>query len=368
MEDVAVGLNDSVVVVGEKSLSSTDSHWIIFSIDSTGHLSWEDSYGGSAKKLDFPASTIVDPQGNIVVAGIALRGTYADIRVVSYTPSGGKKWETFYDSSSHDYDGMVECYSNKLAAIDKGNNIIVAGYEGALPGKVKLKLLSFSLSGTLNWEQTYISTDNAAPTSIVIDPDSGEMVVGATLQNPTTYSNTALVVDYEGATPPTPTPSPSGRILYPGDVRWVSPAEESPDPDHGVYLGFGDVVANGTHFKVEAAFPNYLKDSDNSTLAVKIFIAAQMPDDYTRLAYFDDANNLMFQPPDTLSSWKASVTGGVGNTIVFPEIDLSTTPDIPSGIHYWYTLVVPDDVPDDFSGVDWSITPWEITVNVFEVK
>jgi len=220
-------------------------------------------------------------------------------------------------------------------------------------------VISYSPTGEINWEGSYNSGGYDFAVDVAVDKTAEDVVVAGNTRD----SSSVLIVDYQGYTP-------SGHVLVPEEVRTINNVPASPDPaiNNGKYLGFGSVATGGNKFKIEAAFPAYLNQSDNSTLSVKIFIAAQMPDDYSRLAYFDSSNNLKYQPPESLSSWKSSVSGAVSDTIIFPEVDINSgLSNIPSGKHYWYTLVVPDTVPDDFHGVDWSTTPWEITVNILNV-
>ena len=201
------------------------------------------------------------------------------------------------------------------------------------------------------------------PTDIAIDGSNGDIVVVGCIGD---IGPDGLIIDISDSEETLP--SAPVKALRPSMVD-IIPAAETPDLEDGNYLGFGDSVVKGPHLKVEAALPAYLKQSDNSTLAIKIFIAAQMPDDYSRLAYFDSSNNLKFQPLGSLSSWKSSVRGAVSVTTVSLEVGLrSESSTIPSGTHYWCALVVPATVPDDFSGVDWSTTPWEITVNILDVQ
>ena len=343
---IAVDSKDNVIVGG----IAEDDKWKVICYSSSGNQLWEDLL------LDGRVQAITtDSKDNIIVAGYSGSG---DWRVISYTPSGGINWQK-------EFDGGYGTDIANTVAVDANDNVIVTGYvfDGS---HNNWYTICCDTNGLELWHASYDSGDNDEARNIAIDKDTGEVVVVGY----TGSGNNVRVIDYEGYPPPAP-PAPAGHVLAPSEVRTVQPAAETPNgnPVNGTYLGFGDVVASGTHFKVEAAFPAYLKQSDNSTLAVKIFIAAQMPDDYSRLAYFDSSNNMKFQPPDKLSSWKSSVSGEVAKTTIYPEVDVtSALSNIPSGTHYWYTLVVPATVPDDFSGVDWSTTPWEITVNIFDVR
>ncbi len=376
-EAIVLDSKGNRILVTKSYDSATGSHFChVISVDKDGYFNWQKSYSEGHGYYEAYAVAI-DSKDNTIVVGHEDNGSDKDWKVISYSPSGAINWQRSYDG------GHGSDYA-KAVAIDSKDNAIVVGCESNGSDK-DWKIISYSPSGTIEWQASYDSKtsnydvsafgngkDGRVPAvsspnddkaeHISIDRSSGEIVVAGEVLDGTN----ALIIDCEGYPP-----AASGHILVPSDVRTVQPAAETPNANstNGTYLGFGDVVANGTHFKVEAAFPTYLKESDNSTLAVKIFIAAQLPDDYSRLAFFDSSNNLKFQPPDTLSSWKSSVSGEVEKTSIFPETAVGTDSSIvPSGTHYWYTLVVPDTVPDDFAGVDWSTTPWEITVNVFEVK
>ena len=358
---VAVDSKDNVIVVG-LTYNGSDNDWKVISYSNTGTVNWSDTYD-NGHGWESAEDVAIDSNDNAIVVGYE--------RVASYSSSGTIKWEKMYEESSSLRASVV--------AVDSKENAIVGGYRYN-GSDDDWKIVSFSPSGIVNWQASYDSKTNNYEVSAVgnekdgrreaihdpnddkvvdicIDKVYGDIVVAGSILN----LSTSLIIDCEGI-------APLLQWLKPGAVSTIDPAAEDPDPGNGAYLGFGDVVSNGTHFKVEAEFPAYLRASDNSSIAVKVFIAAQMPDDYSRLAYFDSANNLKYQPPEALSSWKSSVTGAVAKTTVYPEIYVTSSSVIPSGTHYWYTLVVPDTVPDDFAGVDWSITPWEITVNVFEVR
>ena len=293
-----------------------------------------------------------------------------------YSSDAGANWSS--EQTLSDEAGVNEYIADIKFYKDFGNPYVNMVYIYDDPsGDPKRKAIRAwtSTADPTNWRGNQVANDKditpwpeeVAP-KIIYSPGSSAPGGGVVFSY---YDNSGLYFDAPWNDNPVSPPSPSGHVLKPAEVRTVQPAAETPDanPTNGTYLGFGDVVANGTHFKVEAAFPAYLNQSDNSTLTVKIFIAAQMPDDYSRLAYFDSSNNMKFQPPDKLSSWKSSVSGEVAKTTIYPEVDVtSALSNIPSGTHYWYTLVVPATVPDDFSGVDWSTTPWEITVNIFDVR
>ena len=340
---IAVDSSNNVLVAGYEYESNYN--WRVVSYNSNGDRNWIVTYDGG--KHDSTRAIAVDSSGNVIVAGYKENSSSNyDWLVIAYSASGNEKWSDTYDSGKDD--------GTQSVAIDSYNNAIVTGYT--YEGNYNWRTVSYSSSGDRNWVATYDSGDHDKPYRVLVDRETGTVsVAGYILHN-----NNAMTITYEGN-------APSGHLLLPGEVTTIDPAPQTPNPENGKYLGFGDLSTSKENFKIEAAFPPYL-GSDGSVLSVKIFIAAQMPDDYSRLAYFDSSNNLRYQPPERLSSWKSSVSGALANTVVLEAWNSATMGVLPSGTHYWYTLVVPDTVPDDFSGVDWATTPWEITVNIVEVE
>jgi C1A family cysteine protease len=270
-------------------------------------------------------------------------------------------------SGSVEKEGWYTVMLNTPVSVGKGDSFVVEvkfttpGYPYPVP--IEDRIANYSSGATSSPGQSFISPDGTHWTDVTNQFANANVCIKA-------------VVFTDGSAPspspepePEPQPVPSGHKMVPGEVSTVSPAMASPAPDSGVYLGFGSAATGGKLFTVVAAFPSYV-DSQGNGMSVKIFIAAQLPDDYSRLLFFDRANKVDYQPPHSLSSWKTGVEGTISATTVLPpvSVDSSTGFQVPKGMHYWYTLVVPNTVPDDFEGVDWSSTPWEITVNMLDVE
>ncbi len=353
---------DSIGGVAVAEASNGD--WFVTYYSPLGTKVWETTADGPGHLSgDIPRGVVFDSQRNVIVAGRMVRSsTDWDMCAISYDASGHFRWRKCHDGPAHDRDDVgVMVIPAHVVAVDPNDNVIVVGEEYNTKGDEDWAIECYSSEGSSLWSDTFdAGVDNDVAYDVAVNPNTGEVVVAGNLGGAAGVNNVYAMAYYGYPL--------TGYVLTIAEVNSFEPAAASPDPDNGKYLGFGDVVSGGNHFKVEAAFPRYLDAVHNEPLEVKIFIAAQMPDDYSRLAYFDSANNLKYQPPGTLSSWKSSVTGAVAKTTVYSEIDLTFSSIIPSGTHYWYTLVVPATVPDDFSGVDWSTTPWEITVNIFDVK
>ena len=366
---VAVGSHDNVLVVGTIHNGDDDDGKII-SFSPSGNINWQASYNSGGNDRAWVVS--VDPNDNAIVGGVINGGGSYDWEIVSYSPTGQTNWE-------FSYGGIGNDFVNSLA-IDLEGNVVAVGeeYNGQ---DYDWKIVSISPSGEVNWQASYDSNGDRyhiegnhqqeefrkkgemsykdSANSVCIDSSTGDIVIAGSILD----SQQALLIDCEG-------PLPGGHTLTPGEVRTVIPTKEYPDPDNGEYLGFGNAALNGTMFKLEAAFPKYLNQANNLPISVKIFIAGVIPSMPTNLLFFDTSNALKFTPNDPLTPWRKDVTQKIEPITLIPKFSLQDDPslhDALAGTNYWYTLVVPDTVPDDFAGVDWESITWEITVNIFEV-
>ncbi len=373
-EDLAVDDSGNVVVVGSVETSGGDDDWMVVFYEvsgATATLKWDSQIDGEGGE-DRAYSVVVDDAGNVVVGGFVTMGGNEDGLLIYYDPSflGRMLWSKRYDESGRD---------EEFLGVDSAQGMVVAVGTSHSGSYCRWKVRAYSVvDGSLKWENS-CAEECSFPNDIVVDAYGGTYVVGVC-----GVFAKVKVVAYEGVTTPDSgggtggdtggdngtdngtgggTEPLTGHVLRPSEVRTINSPPRSPSPLKGTYLGFGEAAVGGSNFKLQAAFPQYINVAKNQVYEVKIFIAAQLPDDYSRLLYITSANEVMYQPPERLSSWKSKVKGFVPNTVVLNTSSAS----MPSGLHYWYTLVVPSYVPDDFSGVDWSTLPWEVTVNVLNL-
>jgi len=359
---VAVDSSGNVAVAGRVSGggSAYNYDWRVayYQVSgATAALKWSDLRDGDGNG-DAAMSVDFDKNGNAVVGGYISKGEEEDWLLVSYLPTNGtENWHATLDSSAG---------SGQIWDVAVSNGIVVAAGYTMGERDSDWRVMAYSSGdGSVKWEDTYDSGDVDFAFHVAMDSNGGAVVAGSNTQFTSSFDYKRVrVVSYAGESQSSPPPQPmQGHVLRSGEVRALNVPAQVPDPASGLYLGFGAASKGDADFKLQAGFPGYLDANKTEELEVKIFIAAQLPDDYSRLLYITSANKVEYQPPDTLSSWRSKVTGGIENTTIF---DVPTS-YVPSGRHYWYTLVVPSTVPDDFSGVDWSTTPWEITVNILEL-
>ncbi len=384
-EALAVDDSGNVAVVGKAKRAAGDYDWKVLFYQVSGSsatLKWSDQINGDGHN-DAATAVAIDGSGNVVVGGYQSKGGDDQWLLVSYSSSTGvKRWSATYDSTMGD---------DAILGVAAGNGIVVAvGYSGnGSDNDWRVRAYS-AVNGAVKWDDVCASGGggNDYALDVAMDSNGGAFVAGE-CDSMLGICTSVKVVDYEGVSSPSGgdtggdtggdngtdtggdngtggggTTPLKGHILRPAEVRTINTPPATPAPLKDTYLGFGSAATGGTNFKLQASFPQYINTQKTSAYEVKIFIAAQLPDDYSRLLYITSSNAIEYQPPDKLSSWKSKVKGIVPNTVILN----TSTSSMPSGVHYWYTLVVPSSVPDDFSGVDWSTIPWEVTVNVLNLQ
>ncbi len=382
---LAVDDDGNVAVVGKAKRAAGDYDWKVLFYQVSGStvtLKWSDQINGDGGD-DAAISVAIDEKGNVVVGGYKTRGGDQNWFLVSYDSStGAKRWSAPYDSTMGD-DGLMK--------VATGHGIVVAMGYSSNGSDADWRVRAYSAaSGAVQWDDVCDTESGGVDYAgdVAVDANGGAFVGGA-CDTAFGIGTTIKAVDYEGAATPSgggDTGGDNGTDTGEGDtggdngtgggsnplpgwvlgravVRTINSPPQTPEPIKGTYLGFGDAAVGGSHFKLQASFPPFVNAQRTTPYEVKIFIAAQLPDDYSRLLYITSSNAIEYQPPDKLSSWKTKVKGIVPNTVILN----TSTDSMPSGDHYWYTLVVPSSVPDDFSGVDWSAIPWEVTVNILKL-
>lgn len=112
----------------------------------------------------------VDAAGNVTVAGPS-EGGGVDWAVVSWSPTGAKRWTWRYDDSAHGFNMPL----GLLAAAD--GSVYVTGYsvEGGTTQSLTLRL---SATGALRWKKLYAGPEGtqAITVGIAARPGGGVLV------------------------------------------------------------------------------------------------------------------------------------------------------------------------------------------------
>ena len=110
LNDFTIDQYDNIYATGFEMLDSISSAVKTIKYDSTGNLSWENTFIGSGDSLDYGNSVIVDQSGNCFVTG----GTFVDsskasrILILKINADGTTGWSEHYGTSLTDgYEGML---------------------------------------------------------------------------------------------------------------------------------------------------------------------------------------------------------------------------------------------------------------------
>jgi len=160
----------NIYVAGEYGLPNS-SDFLALKYSPSGSESWSRATTGPGNSIAFIADAKVDEQGNIYIAGTGL-GTDAnqDYVTMKLEPSGGVLWSASYDSPEHfgDYAEAIET--------DELGNVYVTGHssQGGVNGWWSSTTIKYSPTGNQEWVARF---DTSAMNVIAVDPD-GNVYVG----------------------------------------------------------------------------------------------------------------------------------------------------------------------------------------------
>ena len=354
--NITVDHKDNIIVSGRSS-DGNDTLWHTVSLSPSGGIKWNKELRNNASAT--PMAMVVDNNDNVIVTGFVSAGSSSEMLIISYDDTGTVNWSR-KDTGP---EGNTLAYA---LGIDMAGNYIVGGANWNSQNKHNGYIASYSPTGIKDWEKNIDSGSNEAVIDLTVDRASGDIVTLALKYDKVKSTPpTMLLRDLEGPKPPEPPPV---TLKSPGESRVFDPASEQVDLEHGIYLGLGPVCAGGSIFRMETEFPAYVEGDGMTPLAVKIFIAFQIPDDPDTFYFIDGTGQVHPFPQDPTAPWRNNITGPL-HEVVFNDMDLNDPGiSVPSGTYTFYTLTVPDSVPDDISMLDLNTTPYELTSNIFEIK
>lgn len=186
------GNNISTIAFGTHTLTSTNGNCFLAKYDAFGNVLWAKSYGGTPG-LGMGISS--DSNADIYITGnffsfSALFGTItllnintnSDIYVAKYSSSGSAIW-------ANSINGALTEKVNSLSTDASGNVYIAGKYNSSLltVGSIsltnsttnsKMFLAKYDTGGTVQWFNTYGSTNNSEATALVTDAGGNSYVTG----------------------------------------------------------------------------------------------------------------------------------------------------------------------------------------------
>jgi uncharacterized delta-60 repeat protein len=138
-----------------------------------GDIDWIAAYSGDANGPDTARAIAVDAAGNVVVTGSSEgQATGMDMATVKYAPDGTRLWVARFNDTLASDDEAVD------VAVDRFDNVIVAGYGGTSDTDQDFTTIKYNAAGVQQWVARYNSPDNNGDfaTAVAVD-DSGNVFV-----------------------------------------------------------------------------------------------------------------------------------------------------------------------------------------------
>lgn len=180
-EDIAVGPDASVVVIGTEDQGNESNIWLA-RFDAEGQELWSQSIDQAPTEVG--EAVAVDADGNILVVASVAGADGSDIWVAMLDPDGNEIWSETHDGAADgdDFGGG--------AAFDADGNPIVSGTVRDADGDSDAWVRKYSRAGSAQWTETFSGAGNGR-----FSIDSGEDV--ATDGDGNIYLTAEIYVDFD---------------------------------------------------------------------------------------------------------------------------------------------------------------------------
>lgn len=220
-QSIVVDPSGNIYVAGYTLSSDTMSNGdvVLLKLNSTGNLQWQRTWGGNGTDRGYGVS--VDSSGGIYVAGAT--DSYGqglnDILFLKFNSTGSMLWGRTWGGSGNDRgQGIV---------VDAAGNAYVTGLTTSFgAGGSDVILLKFNPAGSLSWQETWGGPGFDAGLGIAVDTFSNIYVtgsIGATVPYPSFSGGDALLLKF----------SSGGSMLW--QRSWGGPHSE---------VGYGVAVSS----------------------------------------------------------------------------------------------------------------------------
>jgi uncharacterized delta-60 repeat protein len=162
------------IVAGDTSSFGAGGYDVwVFKLNSTGSVTWQNTYGGSAD--DSSSSVQQTSDGGYVVAGDteSFGAGFSDVWILKLNSSSSVTWQKTYGGSGYDYMASVGQTS--------GGGYIVAGDTSSFgAGGYDVWVFKLNSTGSVTWQNTYGGSNVDSSRSIRQTSDGGYIVGGET--------------------------------------------------------------------------------------------------------------------------------------------------------------------------------------------
>lgn len=192
---MTVDASGNIYVTG-LTLSAGGAHYDIVTIkyNADGNILWLQKYNGPADSTDYPGALVVDPSGNVYVAGSSYGiGSKSDFVVLKYNSSGVQQWVQRYNGPANDGDNSYGL------AVDASGNVYVTGSSYGGASSYDYYTIKYNSAGVQQWAQRYNGTGNSfdSPSSIAVDNSGNVYIAGYSTGVGTGYDY--LTIKYNSA-------------------------------------------------------------------------------------------------------------------------------------------------------------------------
>jgi hypothetical protein len=176
---MAVDRNDDVIVAGTSESSDGGFDYATIKYSSAGALLWTNRYNGSANDSDLASALAVDANNDVVVTGSSSGGgnNYPGYATVKYSSTGVPLWTNRYDGSANSQDKA------NAVAVDGSNNVVVTGTSTIIDNSFDWVTIQYSSAGVSLWTNRYngLGRSVRGAYAIAVDRSNNVIVAGSSL-------------------------------------------------------------------------------------------------------------------------------------------------------------------------------------------
>ncbi len=175
--------NDGNVVVSGLKWNGNDMDIRLIKYTSSGNKLWETTFDNGKQGLEVPNNLSIDQFGNIYIAGFTWSGNSVDYLTLKYNSNGEKQWHKTENPNGGEFWNEATAVTS-----DNNGNVLVTGYSPNVEGWLNYHTIKYSQDGVKIWEQAYnyesSDPENIAPVTnsvaraIITDSDNNIYVTG----------------------------------------------------------------------------------------------------------------------------------------------------------------------------------------------
>ncbi|OFX38889.1 MAG: hypothetical protein A2X08_02665 [Bacteroidetes bacterium GWA2_32_17] len=169
--DIAIDNENNCYVLGNSEGNGTGQDIVLIKYDSEGNQLWLNRYNDSQNYNNMPVALVLDPSGNIYIAGYTKPPALAsNILLIKYTKTGLMSWVKTYNVNPINIAADIK--------VDYSGNILVAGSTGTSTN-MNFITIKYNKNGSVLWTKLYESGYDENMKAISIDNSNNVYVTGS---------------------------------------------------------------------------------------------------------------------------------------------------------------------------------------------